>query len=418
MQASGTSAYLPVLLAAAAAAVASAVFTRILVGVGHRAGALDSAGAAGHVKELRPVPNIGGVAIVWSVLIPVAAALALAAGIGAERLAEWAPGLAESVRRVAVSGKPALAILLGAVVLHVAGIVDDRRALPAWPKLAIQVAVAVSVAWLGDVRALTLLDPHVGGPWLSVALSALFMVAMANAVNFLDNMDGLAGGVSAIAAASFCIAACIARQWATAGVLALLAGALLGFLAFNFPWREGRSARIFMGDGGSLPVGFLLSALAIQITFTAPEDAAYALGTRWYGVLAPLVILAVPLYDSVIVTLLRLSQGKSPMVGDHQHFSHRLVMRALGEERSAAHRLVAAYSASGCFSGAAAANAGCALQAASTSRMRLKPDRSAPKRCALASCGIRQMSASVGEAPKQNGPGSLAISFSQAASPS
>jgi UDP-GlcNAc:undecaprenyl-phosphate GlcNAc-1-phosphate transferase len=162
-----------------------------------------------------------------------------------------------------------------------------------------------------------------------VALSALFMVAMANAVNFLDNMDGLAGGVSAIAAASFCIAACIARQWATAGVLALLAGALLGFLAFNFPWREGRSARIFMGDGGSLPVGFLLSALAIQITFTAPEDAAYALGTRWYGVLAPLVILAVPLYDSVIVTLLRLSQGKSPMVGDHQHFSHRLVMRGL-----------------------------------------------------------------------------------------
>ena len=329
MQAAGTSAYLPVLLAAAAAAVASAVFTRILVGVGHRAGALDSAGAAGHVKELRPVPNIGGVAIVWSVLIPVAAALALAAGIGAERLAEWAPGLAESARRVAVSGRPALAILLGAVVLHVAGIVDDRRALPAWPKLAIQVAVAVGAAWLGDVRALTLLDPHVGGPWLSVVLSALFMVAMANAVNFLDNMDGLAGGVSAIAAASFCIAACIARQWATAGVLALLAGALLGFLAFNFPWREGRSARIFMGDGGSLPVGFLLSALAIQITFTAPEDAAYALGTRWYGVLAPLVILAVPLYDSVIVTLLRLSQGKSPMVGDHQHFSHRLVMRGL-----------------------------------------------------------------------------------------
>jgi UDP-GlcNAc:undecaprenyl-phosphate GlcNAc-1-phosphate transferase len=215
------------------------------------------------------------------------------------------------------------------VVLHVAGLVDDRRALPAWPKLALQVAVAVGVAWLGDVRALTLLDPHAGGPWLSVALSALFMVAMMNAVNFLDNMDGLAGGVAAIAAAAFCIAACIARQWATAGVLALLAGALLGFLVFNFPWRAGRTARIFMGDGGSLPVGFLLSALAIQITFTAPDDAAYALGTRWYGVLAPLVILAVPLYDSVIVTLLRLSQGKSPMVGDHQHFSHRLVMRGL-----------------------------------------------------------------------------------------
>jgi UDP-GlcNAc:undecaprenyl-phosphate GlcNAc-1-phosphate transferase len=100
-------------------------------------------------------------------------------------------------------------------------------------------------------------------------------------------------------------------------------------LVFNFPWRATRPARIFMGDGGSLPVGFLLAALAIQITFTAPDDPEYALGARWYGVLTPLVILAVPLYDSVIVTLLRLGQGKSPMVGDHQHFSHRLVMRGL-----------------------------------------------------------------------------------------
>jgi UDP-GlcNAc:undecaprenyl-phosphate GlcNAc-1-phosphate transferase len=123
------------------------------------------------------------------------------------------------------------------------------------------------------------------------------------------------------------VAACVARQWATAGVLALLAGGLLGFLVYNFPWRAGQRARIFLGDGGTLPVGFLLSALAIQITFTSPGDPGYALGTHWYGALAPVVILAVPIYDSVVVTLLRLSQGKSPMVGDHQHFSHRMVMR-------------------------------------------------------------------------------------------
>lgn len=323
------SAVVPVIAAFLAAWVASAAATRALVAVGLRAGALDSAGAAGHAKELRPVPNIGGVAIAASVLVPLAAALALAAGLGPDRLAEWAPSLAESARRMGATVRPAAAILAGASVLHVTGLVDDRRALPPLPKFAVQVLVAVGVAWLGDIRALTLLDAHVGGPWLSVLVTATFIVALVNAVNFLDNMDGLSGGVSAIAAAALCVAACVARQWATAGVLALLCGALLGFLAFNFPWRAGQRARIFMGDGGSLPVGFLLATLAVQITFTAPEDPGYALGTRWYGALAPLVILAVPLYDSVVVTLLRLSQGKSPMVGDHQHFSHRLVMRGL-----------------------------------------------------------------------------------------
>lgn len=330
MQEAAPSAVVPVLAAAAAAFASSAVLTRALVTLGTRAGALDSAGAPGQVKdELRPVPNLGGIAIAASVLGPLAALLAAAAGGGAGRLAEWAPALADSARRMGDTARPALAILLGALVLHVMGVVDDRRALRPWPKLAVQVGVAAAVAWFGGVRVLTLLDAHAGGPWLSVLLTTAFFVAVANAVNFLDNMDGLAGGVSAIAAAALCVAACVARQWATAGVLALLAGALLGFLVFNFPWRAGQRARIFMGDGGSLPVGFLLAALAVQITFTAPDRPGYALGTRWYGALAPLVILAVPLYDSVVVTLLRLAQGNSPMVGDRQHFSHRLVMRGL-----------------------------------------------------------------------------------------
>jgi UDP-GlcNAc:undecaprenyl-phosphate GlcNAc-1-phosphate transferase len=167
-----------------------------------------------------------------------------------------------------------------------------------------------------------------------VAISAAFVVLMTNAMNFLDNMDGLAGGVGAIAAAALAGAACIAGQWATAGLLAVLAGAVVGFLAFNFPWRAGRQARIFMGDGGSLPLGFLLAALAMQITFTSPDEPGYALGSRWYGVLAPLVILAVPLYDAFTVSVLRIAQGRSPMVGDQQHFSHRLVMRGLSRRGS------------------------------------------------------------------------------------
>jgi UDP-GlcNAc:undecaprenyl-phosphate GlcNAc-1-phosphate transferase len=336
----GISASAAVALAGGVACAVAAAATRALVSVGHRSGALDSAGAAGHAKELRRVPNIGGIAIVGTVSAALVAVLVLERAVGGAGLAEWlsaqdaSPGLIESAGRLPGHAAACAWLLAGTLALHTLGLLDDRRALGAWPKLVMQVAVAVAACALGEFRALTLLDAHAGGPWLSVAISAAFVVLMTNAMNFLDNMDGLAGGVGAIAAAALAGAACIAGQWATAGLLAVLAGAVVGFLAFNFPWRAGRQARIFMGDGGSLPLGFLLAALAMQITFTSPGEPGYALGSRWYGVLAPLVILAVPLYDAFTVSVLRIAQGRSPMVGDQQHFSHRLVMRGLSRRGS------------------------------------------------------------------------------------
>jgi UDP-GlcNAc:undecaprenyl-phosphate GlcNAc-1-phosphate transferase len=333
----------------AAAFAVSAFATRLLEAAGTRAGALDSPGASGHAKHLRPVPNVGGVAIAGIALGAMALALAACAPACHPTLARlFGPegpggGLAESVGRLPEHAGPLAWLAGGTLALHLLGLVDDRRALGAWPKLAVQVAVAVAVAGAGGFRALTLLDAHAGGPWLSVALSAAFIVVLSNAMNFLDNMDGLAGGVGAIAALALAFAAGIAHQWATAGLLAVLAGAVLGFLTLNFPWRPGARARIFMGDGGSLPLGFLLAALAMQITFTSPDEPGYALGTRWYGVLSPLVILAVPLYDAFTVTALRMAQGRSPMVGDQQHFSHRLVMRGLS--RRGAVLLICALSA-------------------------------------------------------------------------
>jgi UDP-GlcNAc:undecaprenyl-phosphate GlcNAc-1-phosphate transferase len=333
--ASASNAVPAVVLAGLGAAVLAAILTRMLVAAGHRAGALDSPGATGHAKELRRVPNVGGIAIVATVALPLAAILAVDRIVGGEELARRMvesgrfDALVPSALRLPDTARQAFWILASMLALHVLGLVDDRRALGAWPKLLVQLAVATLAVVMADVRVLTLLDGPAGGPWLSVALSVAFVVAMTNALNFLDNMDGLSGGVAAIAAASLAVAATIAQQWATAGLLAVLAGAVLGFLVFNFPWRAGSAARIFMGDGGSLPVGFMLALLAMQITFTAPEDLEYALGTRWYGVLSPLVILAVPLYDAFTVSVLRLVQGKSPMVGDQQHFSHRLVMRGL-----------------------------------------------------------------------------------------
>jgi UDP-GlcNAc:undecaprenyl-phosphate GlcNAc-1-phosphate transferase len=169
------------------------------------------------------------------------------------------------------------------------------------------------VLWF-DVRLLELL-----GPAPSVFLTILWIVTVTNAINFMDNMDGLAGGVSAVAAVFFMIAALVNGQWFIAATLALLIGALAGFLVFNAP-----PARIFMGDGGSLVIGFLLGVLTARTTYYHPD-----LGGGWYGVFMPLVVLAIPLYDLASVTIIRLRQGRSPFVGDEQHFSHRLVQRGL-----------------------------------------------------------------------------------------
>ena len=183
-----------------------------------------------------------------------------------------------------------------------------------------QIAAAAVMVWF-NVRLLELL-----GPVPSVLITILWIVAVTNAINFLDNMDGLAGGVSAIAAALFMAAAILNHQWFIAGTLALLLGALIGFLVFNFP-----PAKIFMGDGGSLVIGFVLAVLTARTTFYDPDQADYALGTAWYGLFMPVVVLAIPLYDFTTVTLIRLVQGKSPFVGDQQHFSHRLVLRGLSK---------------------------------------------------------------------------------------
>jgi UDP-GlcNAc:undecaprenyl-phosphate/decaprenyl-phosphate GlcNAc-1-phosphate transferase len=113
-------------------------------------------------------------------------------------------------------------------------------------------------------------------------------------------------------------------QWFIAATLALLLGALIGFLIFNFP-----PAKIFMGDGGSLVIGFLLAILTARTTYYNPDVEGYALGGGWYGVFMPIIVLAVPLYDLITVTIIRLRQGRSPFVGDQQHFSHRLVQRGL-----------------------------------------------------------------------------------------
>jgi len=138
-------------------------------------------------------------------------------------------------------------------------------------------------------------------------------------------MDGASAGIAAIASSILLTAAAFNGQVFVSGVAIIFIGALLGFLVFNFP-----PASIFMGDAGSLEVGFFVALLTLRTTYYHQAQSG-----SWYPVLLPLIAMAVPLYDFSSVTLLRIRQGKSPFVGDTQHFSHRLRRRGLTDTQTA-----------------------------------------------------------------------------------
>lgn len=307
-----------------AAFICATVLTWGVRALGRRALLLDSPGAPGHRKALRRVPNIGGVAIFWTVAIPMGVGLLFSWTGSIDTVASrlpWAAALAEHSAGLRAQAPMALCVLVCAFVLHAIGLIDDRRPLGPWAKLAVMAGAALAPALLFDVRLLELLDARVGGSWLSVVLTVGWVVVVTNAMNFLDNMDGLAAGVGAVAGGLFLVATIVNGQWFVAMTLALLVGALLGFLVFNAPRRGG--ATIFMGDGGSLVVGYLLGILTVRTTYYETGSGA------WYALFMPLCVLAVPLYDLVTVSAVRIASGTSPFVGDQRHFSHRLRGRGL-----------------------------------------------------------------------------------------
>jgi len=213
-------------------------------------------------------------------------------------------------------------ILLAGILMHLLGLWDDRKALGPMFKLIVQLSITTALVLAANLRILTFLDSAIpGGHIISVMLTILWIAAVTNAFNFLDNMDGLSAGVAAVCTTAFLVATLSIGQWFVAAGLALLLGSTLGFLWHNFP-----PAKIFMGDGGSLLIGLILGVLTVRTTYLSP-------GARWendwYAVFAPVIVLALPLYDLIVVSIIRLMRGKSPFVGDTNHFSHRLVARGM-----------------------------------------------------------------------------------------
>lgn len=277
----------------------------------------------GRKAHRKPTPLGGGVAI-WLAVVAVlgagAAILYLEPGWLPAAVRPHAGGLKERHRE--------LAGLMGlATLIMLMGLADDRRALSWKPRLAVQAGLATVFVLAFGSRVTLFLPP---GPFVRVAadaLTVLWIVAMTNAFNFLDNMDGLAASVGLIAAALFAVAQGLVGGLFVPAVLLVLVGALAGYLVHN--WYP---ARLFMGDAGSNFLGFLLGALTVAGTFARPYEGK----SSPMAVFTPLLVMAVPLYDMVSVIWIRLREGRSPFQADRRHFSHRLVQRGLTPPKAVA----------------------------------------------------------------------------------
>jgi UDP-GlcNAc:undecaprenyl-phosphate/decaprenyl-phosphate GlcNAc-1-phosphate transferase len=268
-------------------------------GVGRFARILGVVDEPGDTRRLhvRPVPRLGGIALLLGVFVPALAFLPL--------------------------DGPYRGILLGAAVATTVGAIDDFRGLPWWGKLAGQLAAGgIAIGFGVNVDRFTF--PGFGSQelpdWFSGPATLIWIVAIMNMVNFLDGMDGLAAGICAIAGSTFAVIGLSLGSADAALLAAIVAGACFGFLHHNF-----YPARIFMGDSGALLLGFLLATLAVEgLVKTA------ALAT----LVLPLIVLAIPIIDTSFVFAKRMKHGQPLYEADRTHLHHRFLNIGFSQARA------------------------------------------------------------------------------------
>ncbi|NIA13890.1 MAG: hypothetical protein GWP08_07405 [Nitrospiraceae bacterium] len=255
-----------------------------------------------------PIPVMGGVAICvtfYAIILTAVFAVRFAGRFGDEWLmTQVLVPLGENAT-TKLTG-----VLAGGLLIFLLGVLDDHKTLSPEVKLAGQIAAA-AVLVISGMRIEMFILRNV---WISAAVTILWVLALTNAMNFLDNMDGLSGGISVIAALSFFLAVQPYDQYLVRILLMVFAGSVAGFLYHNV-----NPAKIFMGDAGAMFCGYMLATVAIMGTFHVPGTPSPI------AVAAPLLALSVPLFDITSVVYIRWRKGESIMKGDKRHFSHRLV---------------------------------------------------------------------------------------------
>ncbi|MEB3197929.1 MAG: MraY family glycosyltransferase [Candidatus Sericytochromatia bacterium] len=252
-----------------------------------------------------PIPRLGGVAIFLGFVVAVVAIELLVPGPLFPRTG------------------PFLGLFVGAALIFLLGIVDDLLPLPARWKLLVQIVAASVAVWLG-VRIEVLSNPF-GGMFIlpmsvSVGLTVFWLVGITNTINLIDGLDGLAGGVSLIAASTTALIAFQTKQPALALLALALVGATIGFLRYN--WNP---AKIFMGDSGSLFLGFSLAAISVVGLLKVAATAA---------LLVPILILGVPIFDTAFAIVRRAIQRRPIFSPDRGHLHHRLLGLGFSQRRA------------------------------------------------------------------------------------
>ena len=221
-------------------------------------------------------------------------------------------------------------MLLGAVVIVVLGVLDDKYALPAKPKFLVQI-IAALIAVLAGNRIEVLSNPNIfsSNPvwqlgWLAYPVTVIWIVAITNAVNLIDGLDGLACGVSTISAASMMVIALLVSELDSeldvAVMMAALVGACVGFLPYNF-----NPAKIFMGDTGATFLGFIMATVSVEGMFKQYTIISFVV---------PFLMLGLPIFDVCFAVVRRVSHGQSPMEPDRGHVHHRLIDMGFSQKQA------------------------------------------------------------------------------------
>ena len=273
------------------------VITPLFRSLARAKGVLDYPG--GRKQQRKPVPYLGG--------------LAIALPISISSLTLLLSDIDSSIKNEIYFG-----LILPSVVIAIVGLLDDIYELS--PKVRF-----ISQSLVGVITSLLLFINGTGveileNPWLNGLLTSLWVVGIINAVNFIDNMDGLATGIAIIASLAFFIIAFNNGQYLVAALSAALAGSCTGFIFWNK-----KPASIYLGDAGALYIGFLLAAISIRIDINQLPQID--------RIVVPILILIIPFIDTTQVVISRIYRGKSPFQGGRDHVSHLLLNKGLSENK-------------------------------------------------------------------------------------
>ena len=292
-----------VLLALAVAFLVSFAATPMVISLAHKINAIDVPKDNRRVHK-KPIPLIGGLAIFY--------------------------GFVVSVLCFVTMEREIAGILIGALIVVVVGIIDDMSDMKAIVKLLCQI-IAAAIAVYSGVRIEHFANPFFGwfGPeylvmnyWVSVTVTMIWIVGVCNAVNLIDGLDGLAVGVSSIASMSLLALTLISNNPNVAILTAAVAGAGFGFLPYNF-----NPAKIFMGDTGALFLGFILACISVEGFLKLSAIISFAV---------PLLVLGLPIFDTLFSIVRRVSKGRSPMSPDRGHLHHRLLDMGFSQRQTVA----------------------------------------------------------------------------------